>query len=289
MKKEAWYKAVLKKNGKELLAGAAFSLTFSLALLLWSFILHHTFVWQTIAPLSAPPLVYGIYSALVFVTFGAFLYWIKFYKFLYFVFVEVLGDWRSYKQIKAIIWLGLICLTYYIVTQIINAINFTLSIFLNVANFLLYLSPPLGVALIVAAVVYVLRFRSQPTLEALNAPSSSAVDIDPGKGKVKSFLEASDETLLLHTNVAADTPNSNLAKAVLQHRLNNNIVELKQSTEFYSKALIVFSLFVIIIATEQLLITIFPPRGIFIWIYVFVGLDVFALAMGLTNKMLDRE
>lgn len=146
-------------------AGAAFSLAFSLSLLLWNFVLGKTFIWQTIAPVSAPPYIYEIYSALVFVTFGAFLYWIKFYKFLHFIFVEILGDWRVYKSVKAIIWLALIVLTYYTVTKIIDALNATISFFYNILNFLLYLSPPLGAALIVSTATYlILKGRQAPTI-----------------------------------------------------------------------------------------------------------------------------
>lgn len=287
--KEPWHKRSIKKTGREVAAGAAFSITFVLAFFLWNFALGKIFTWQTLAPVSAPPLVYGIYSAIVFVTFGAFLYWIRFYKFLHFIFVETLGDWQTYKQIKAIIWFLLIGLAYIAITKIVDAINTTLSFFLNLANFLLYLSPPLGMALIVAAIVYIWRRQPPNISEGLNEAILTEGHTNPGIEKVRRFLDASDEILLLHTNVGPDTPNSNLAKAVLQQRLNKNIVELKNSTDFYSKALIVFSLFIVIISTEQLFISIFPPKGIWIWVYIFVGLNVFSAAMWLTNKMLDRK
>ena len=286
---EPWHKRSIKKTGREVAAGTAFSTTFVLALFLWNFALGKTFIWQTIAPVSAPPLVYEIYSAMVFVTFGAFLYWIRFYKFLHFIFVETLGDWRTYKQVKAIIWLLLIGLAYAAITKIVDAINSTLSVVLNLANFLLYLSPPLGAGLIVAAIVYIWRSGSRDDDEGPKGPPVPNGDMTPLQQKVQSFLNSPDETLLSYTNVAADTPDSNLAKSILQHRLNKNIVELKYSTDIYSKALIVFSLFLVIISTEQLLISIFPPTGIWIWVYVFVGLNVFSAAMWLTNKMLDRK
>lgn len=151
-----WHKKVLTKYRREIIAGAVFSITFSLALLIWQFAMGKTFVWQTISPFSAPPLVYELYSALVFVTFGAFLYWIKFYRFLHFIFVKILGDWDLYKLAKAIIWLVLIGLMFWLIREIVNLLNATVSFFYNVINFLLYLSPPLGMGLIVAIVAYLL-------------------------------------------------------------------------------------------------------------------------------------
>lgn len=152
--KEPWHKKVLTKYKKEIISAAIFSITFALALLLWHFALGKTFEWQTISPVSAPPLVYEIYSALTFITLGAFLYWIRFYQFLYFVFVKALGDWKSYREIKGIIWALLILLTYWLVQKIVDLINATISFFYNILNGLLYLSPPLGIALIASIIVY---------------------------------------------------------------------------------------------------------------------------------------
>jgi hypothetical protein len=163
-----WYEKSLEKNNKEVIAGAIFSFTFALALLLWNFGFGKSFEWQNITPFSAPPLLYEIYSAITFVTLGAFLYWIKFYKFLHFIFVEVLGDWHTYKSIKALIWLILIGFIYWIVLKIIDVINITISFFYNILNVFLYVSPPLGAALIISMVGYIILKGRKPAIISTN-------------------------------------------------------------------------------------------------------------------------
>ena len=143
-----WYKKIIKKNKTEIISSAMFSGVFSLALLIWHFMLGKNFAWVTISPLSAPPPVYIIYSALVFVTLGRLLYVIGFYKLLATVVGEIMGDWKAYREIKAFLWLGLIIIAYYLLHKFIDLLNTIISFFYNVLNFILFLSPPLGISLI---------------------------------------------------------------------------------------------------------------------------------------------
>ena len=109
-----WYKHILTKYRKEIISSAVVSVLFSITLLLWYFGLGKSFVWKNIEPISAPDLFERyFYSAFVFVTLGAFLYFIRFYQFLHGVIVGIFGDWRLYKDIKGFIWGGLILVSYF--------------------------------------------------------------------------------------------------------------------------------------------------------------------------------
>jgi len=146
-----WYKKYLTQHKKEIILSATFTLVFFIFLSLWHYALGKSFVWKEINPIPKPQeFVRFIYSALVFATFGAFLYWIKFYKFLHSVIVEGLRDWKLYKDIKAIIWTSLILVMYFfVVPKVIDLLNSTISIIYNLSVFILYLLPPLLSSLVI--------------------------------------------------------------------------------------------------------------------------------------------
>lgn len=150
----SWYKKVLKENKKEIASSAAFAVVFALAVLLWHFTLGKSFQWQTISPIEAPSLfIRAFYSALVFVTFGAFLYWIRFYQFLY----HLISDRQLYRGIKGLIWGSLILFMYFwVVPTVVEILNAIISFFYNVLNLILYLFPPLGVSLILFSAGYII-------------------------------------------------------------------------------------------------------------------------------------
>ena len=157
-----WHKKAISEHKKEIISSALFAVILALAILLWHFALGQSFQWKEIDPISQPSLLFrSFYSALAFLTLGAFLYWIRFYKLLHFIFVEVLGDWQSYKAIKGIIWVGLILAIYYIVQKVIALLNTTISFFYNILSFVLYLVPPLGASIIAFAIGYVLFKRAK--------------------------------------------------------------------------------------------------------------------------------
>lgn len=148
-----WHKKVITKNKTEIIYSALSGIVFALAVLLWYFIFGKSFVWTEIEPLSAPSLLNRLfYSALVFVTIGALLYEIKIYRFLYNIFVRGLGSRELYNFIKAIIWLLLIVGVYFIVGKIVVFLNMLISFLYNILALLLYVTPPLGVTLIIMIV-----------------------------------------------------------------------------------------------------------------------------------------
>lgn len=150
----SWYKKVLKENKREVASSAAFAVVFALAILLWHFMLGKSFQWETISPIEAPSIFSrALYGALVFVTFGAFLYWVRFYQFLY----QLISDRQLYRGIKGLIWGSLILVMYFwVVPTVVEILNAIISFLYNILNLILYLFPPLGVSLIVSSIGYII-------------------------------------------------------------------------------------------------------------------------------------
>jgi hypothetical protein len=148
-----WYQKALQKNKKDITYSAAFSFVVSLGYLIWSHFQGSVFIWQSISPIEQPSiLVRAFYSALAFAIPGYLLYIAGFYKFLHNAIVRGLRDWQLYRGIKAIIWLGLIFLMYEVFGVIVTIVNAVLSFFYNIFNLILYISPGIGIFLILTIV-----------------------------------------------------------------------------------------------------------------------------------------
>lgn len=152
-----WYNKILVENKKEIVNSAVISIVITFAFSLWYFITGKGFEWQSISPIEVPILPLIFWSALVFVTSGAFLFRKKFYLFLHFIFVRVLGDRESYRGAKKIIWIFLIAITIYAVMKLVDILNAGISLFYNLGILALYLSPPLGVFLFAFAAIIFLK------------------------------------------------------------------------------------------------------------------------------------
>lgn len=148
MNKSPWYKTTIVSYAKEhetkVVSGV-------LALLLCSFIsaqifiFKHAFMWVEITPISDLPWNRMLFSALTYVSLGAILYYLLFYKFLSFIFYRVLGDYKAYLQAKRIVWAVLMLINYYYVAPfLISILNKILSFTYNGITLLLFISPSLG-------------------------------------------------------------------------------------------------------------------------------------------------
>jgi len=159
-----WHKEAIIKNIKETLSSAFFYLVFLLIVLIWSLFIGKSFQWQSISPIEEPSLWHrAFYSALVFVTFGAFLYWIKFYRLLHSIFVKLLGDWKLYNGIKRAIWALLILAMYfYVVPLIVDILNAIISCLYNLLGLFLYLFPPFGIVLIIFVLIAPIAVTRKP-------------------------------------------------------------------------------------------------------------------------------
>src|SRR3989338_10446654 len=97
-----WYKRILTENKKEIITSTTISIVITLIFSIGYFINGKGFEWRAINPISQPNLLHRyFYSAFIFVTIGAFLYYvIKLWKILYFIFVKTLRAWGLYNFVK---------------------------------------------------------------------------------------------------------------------------------------------------------------------------------------------
>lgn len=143
-----WYRKSILNYIKENWIFFLFAIILPFIFLFWNYLTGKNFVWHNISPLDTPDWQRYLYSALTFVSLGLLLYKIRFYQLLYFIFVTVLGDWRSYKEIKGIIWVGLMFLMYFkIVPWFVSVLNIIVSFFYNIFGFVLYSAPSLVITL----------------------------------------------------------------------------------------------------------------------------------------------
>ena len=148
-----WHTKVLKEHKKEITYSTIFSFVISLVYLVWSCAQGSVFVWQSISPIEQPSILVRVfYSALAFAVPGYLLYIAGFYKFLHNVIVRGLRDWQLYRGIKAIIWIGLMFLMYEVFGVIVTIMNAVLSFFYNIFKLVLYISPGIGIFLILTIV-----------------------------------------------------------------------------------------------------------------------------------------
>jgi hypothetical protein len=146
-----WYENTLTKYRKELIQAGSASFVISLAYLLCMHFLGHSFVWKNISPIDQPSILVRVfYSALVFILPGRWLLDAGFYKTLYDVIARKLGMKWLYDPSKYVLWTSMIVLMYFVVKYIVDVINAVISFFYNIFNLILYLSPSIGVFLVLS-------------------------------------------------------------------------------------------------------------------------------------------
>lgn len=165
-----WYEKTITENKAKIVSLGIFAIISSLVILLWRFGVGKTFQWETISPISQPEIFNRLfYSALVFITIGAFLYWLRFYQLLYRLIVKALGDWQLYNSIKKILWGSLMLLMYFwIVPKVVDLLNSIISFLYNILNLILYLFPPMGASLIIFSVGYYVIVKSKYAVRKSN-------------------------------------------------------------------------------------------------------------------------
>lgn len=143
-----WHKREIKKFVNETFNTTVFALIFLFSLSVWHFFLGQDYQWQPITPISEPSIFNRLlYSALTFVTLGALLYKLKFYRFLY----QISGDWKSFQEAKKLVWIVLVGLMFFIIVPTtVNIMNHVLSFGYNILNLMFYLCPPIGGAVVLA-------------------------------------------------------------------------------------------------------------------------------------------
>ena len=159
MKKINWHKIMLKKHLKDVFSSGATYAILALVFLLWRYALGYQFARQDIEPFSPPSIFVRVfYSAFTFATLGLFLYVIRFYQVLHDILVKGMGLWGLYNSIKAIVWVFLMFISYqYIVPWLFGVLNIGVSILFNIANFVLYVLPPIGISSIFIVIYLLLK------------------------------------------------------------------------------------------------------------------------------------
>jgi hypothetical protein len=159
----SWQKKILNKYKKEIIESATVSVLVTAGFSLWYYSQGKSFVWTEIDQISIPGIPSRLfYSALVFVTIGAFLLRIGFYKLIADFFGRLLGDWELYHKIKHLLWSSLTCLMcFYIVPKVVGALNAIASFFYNIWFLILYLVPAVGIFVCIALLYFIIKKRKK--------------------------------------------------------------------------------------------------------------------------------
>lgn len=145
-----WHKDTIEKYVKENYSSVVTFFVFILVCTLWYCLFGQKFEWKEINLIDTPSIWYrALYSALVFFTLGRLLYKIRFYQLLYFFDIILFQDKGGYKEDKKSIWGIMIIIMYlYIVPKIVDFLNFIISLIYNTIALILYLTPVVGICLI---------------------------------------------------------------------------------------------------------------------------------------------
>lgn len=166
--KNSWYKRVLSEYSRSTVVSVSATLAVLMVLSVTQFLNGRVFEWESIAPIDQPDIfVRFLYSALTFVSIGAGLYKLRFYQILSWVFGS---DRRGYKEMKGIIWAGLILLMYFIVVPaVVEVMNAVVSFLYNFVLLSLYISPVLFATFcMVTALVIYRRLNQRKVVESLS-------------------------------------------------------------------------------------------------------------------------
>jgi heme/copper-type cytochrome/quinol oxidase subunit 2 len=137
---KSWYSRVLYNYSRKTVVAVGITILVLLVTSVIQLVNGASFEWKNIAPIEAPDFWTRIlYSALTYVSLGAALYYVGFYKFLSMMFGR---DRRGYREAKSRIW-GLLMLVMFIfiVPSAINILNSTLSFIYNILLLFVYVSP----------------------------------------------------------------------------------------------------------------------------------------------------
>ena len=164
--KEPWYKEAVLKYREEVTAAAITAFVAAVVFSVVYFLLGKSFELQQVH-LSEPTLTLRLLSGLVFSTFGKILYKLKFYYVLKIILVYIFKLRGLYNAIKKIIWYVLMFIMgFYVVPWIMNAINFVLTILVNVVVVLVYFIPAIGICI----VAFLIAFYFLRKKKKLNVP-----------------------------------------------------------------------------------------------------------------------
>jgi hypothetical protein len=163
---KGWQSKVIKENIKNILSSGILYLFTLVTVSIWDMYHGKGFEWVWLEIIDQPSLFVRLfYSAITFVTLGALLYAVNFYKLLW----HIIGDWKEYKKAKSAIWgLLMVFMYFYGVPKIIDFLNFIISIFYNIFNFILYISPFFAISLLLLLVIQFIKIKYLKTEKSIS-------------------------------------------------------------------------------------------------------------------------
>lgn len=138
-----WYEREIKKYSVDMYTKIYAWIIIALCFSAYFYFTRWVYQWESIEVIPFVPWIWWLISALTYLTIWKLFYKSKIiYMPLYFIFVVLLNDKRTYKKIKRVIWVILWLLMYFFFLPIaVSFLNFVVSIFYNFFLFLLYSSP----------------------------------------------------------------------------------------------------------------------------------------------------
>jgi hypothetical protein len=162
----SWQKKILTENFRDIFSSGVLYLLTLVLVSIWDMYHGKSFEWVWLEVIDQPSLFVRLfYSAITFVTLGALLYAVKFYKLLWYI----IRDWKEYKRAKSAIWgLLMVFMYFYGVPKIIDFLNFIISIFYNIFNFILYISPFFSISLLLLLVIQFIKIKYLKTEKSIS-------------------------------------------------------------------------------------------------------------------------
>ncbi|MCT4617289.1 MAG: hypothetical protein N4A38_03710 [Candidatus Gracilibacteria bacterium] len=153
-----WYKEEFLNMLEEYKKSTFLVLVFILILLIYRGISNNPYSWQEYNLISEPSLSIRLLSGLAFIGPGKVLYDLQFYRILYFIFVTILNNRGLYRDLKKIIWYGLMfAIGFIIIPGFIDILNQVVSFLINIVLYLNLIIPVLGVIGFTFLIIYSLK------------------------------------------------------------------------------------------------------------------------------------
>lgn len=143
-----WYENEIKKYSVDLYTQIYAGIIITLSFSVYFYFTKWLYQWENIQIIPFVPWIWWLISALTYLTLWRLLYKLKIiYMPLYFIFVVILKDRKTYEEIKEVIWLILWLLMYFFFLPLaVSFLNFLISCVYNLGLFLFYLSPAFLIA-----------------------------------------------------------------------------------------------------------------------------------------------
>lgn len=157
-----WYRDAVTKFFKQYYKELTSTVLFIVLLVLYHLIFGGKFESRLICQLPEPSIPLRALSGLVFMTFGKVLYHLWFYFILHKIVVVGLRDKWLYKDIKRIIWYGMMFFMGFVVAPwIIDQLNKLFLAACNTPYYLTHLFPPYGLSLVAFVVYLIIIYRKK--------------------------------------------------------------------------------------------------------------------------------